>query len=57
MFIEWEQEKREILAWLQVNSKKVSHYWVIGQKGAIENKQVHEIENKILNISYTISVF
>ena len=47
MFIEWEQEKREILAWLQVNSKKFSHYWVIGRKGAIENKQVHEIENKI----------
>lgn len=47
MFIEWEQEKGEILAWLQVNSKKVSHYWVIGRKGAIENKQVHETENKI----------
>ena len=47
MFIEWEQEKGEILAWLQVDSRKISCYWVTGQKGAIENKQVYGIENKI----------
>ena len=47
MFVEWEQEKGEILAWLQVDSKNISCYRVTGQKGAIENKQVYEIENKI----------
>ena len=57
MFIEWEQEKGEILAWLQVDSRKISCYWVTGQKGAIENKQVYGIENKIQNISSTIGVF
>lgn len=47
MFVEWEQKKGEILAWLQVDSKKISCYCLTGQKGAIENKQVYEIENKI----------